>query len=121
MADWKPCAVCTDPMDCGSWAICLAVNQSHAKEPPPIYEDFATMELRVMTSMLLDEKVVERAAEIIKILHMAGQGLDLTAIKLGKQPTSHELSIARHFAQAFILASRTTASTMECAKQMRDT
>jgi hypothetical protein len=27
--EWKPCALCTDPMDCGSWASCH--NQGRAR------------------------------------------------------------------------------------------
>lgn len=55
--------------------------------------------------MSIDQRTIERAATIMKIIHLSGlPGMDEVAVKLNCGPTYDELEHAKRWARAFELA-----------------
>lgn len=77
---WQPCAQCTDPMDCGSWASCI--NPAAHKARPAVEIDPKAADLRI-----------EVAADGVSIGFFAEDGrvalLNLDALSAGA-PVSSE-------------------------------
>jgi len=65
-------------------------------------------------------EVIERAAEMIKIIHLAGSpGMDAIAIKLNCGATYEELRVAKRWARAFELA-EIDGNLFELAQRLHD-